>query len=236
MPISKVSSRGRLSYQVHRALRSALLARTFAPGSKLIVRELAEHLDLSPTPVKEALTTLAKEGLVRSEARRGFFVQQLGARDIAEIYSIRQVHEGLAARLATPKVTARSISRLRRLVDKQAKLATRGDFEAYGDSDMQFHQLIWTASDNRRLVEIAEGLMGQVRLLMSTSAEVPGRLEKSIGEHREIVRLMAEGLPDAAADAMMRHIRNAGDDLYRYLAAEGAASDPSSPTAVGGVR
>lgn len=215
--MKRVPHRDRLSQQAYRELRSAILARRFDPGAKLVVRTLAEQLELSPTPVKEALTTLAKEGLVRSISHRGFFVAALDAGDVEEIFDIRELLEGLAVGLVAPRATPELVSRLSALIDRQTLVGREGDYERYGDLDMTFHRLIWQESGNGRLLEIAESLTGQVRLLISTSAKVPGRLERSLGEHRRIVHSIAERDAGGAREVMKEHVRNAGRALYDFV-------------------
>lgn len=210
--------RATLSRQAYETLRSRILSRRLSAGSKLVVRELAEDLDLSSTPVKEALAALEREGLVELLPHRGYFVPKLGLDDIEEIYALREVLEGLAARLAAEREhRKRHLNKLRRLQAEQEACGREGDLERYGDLDMDFHRALWEAAGNGRLLRTAETLIGQVRLLISTSAQARGRLEASVEEQARILDALENGEPEAAEETMRRHVRQAGEALLQHL-------------------
>ena len=206
-----------LSAQAYRALRQAILSRRYPPGARLVVRELAESLGLSPTPIKEALAALAREGLVRSVPHRGYQVPFLSAGDIREIYELRDALEGLAASLAAQRGGPELAQSLEETLNRQREAARAGDLEAYGDLDLAFHRLLWEASGNQRLRRMAENLDGQVRLLISTSAAVPGRLPQALEEHRVILTRIASADPAGAETAMRAHVQNAWEALKGFL-------------------
>jgi DNA-binding GntR family transcriptional regulator len=206
-----------LSAQAYRALRQAILSRRYPPGARLVVRELAESLGLSPTPIKEALAALAREGLVRSVPHRGYQVPSLSAGEIQEIYELRDALEGLAARLAAQRGGPELAQSLEETLNRQREAARAGDLEAYGNLDLAFHRLLWEASGNQRLRRMAENLDGQVRLLISTSAAVPGRLPQALEEHRVILTRIASADPAGAETAMRAHVQNAWEALKGFL-------------------
>lgn len=119
MRILASSSRLTLQAEAYRVLRSAIIDRRIPAGTKLLVRTLAEQLDLSPTPIKGALAALEREGLVTAVPHRGHFVTQISARDIEEIYALREVVDGLAARLAAQAADDRIVRRLKSLIASQ---------------------------------------------------------------------------------------------------------------------
>lgn len=210
-------SRTTLNREAYKALRSAILGRKLPPGRKLVVRVLAEELGLSPTPIKEALSALEREGLVVAIPHRGYFVLEPSLEDIREIYSLREVLEGLAARLAVEKNGKTLGSKLEKLLTKQRQAADKGDIEAYGDLDLDFHRTLWEASGSRRLLATAETIDGQIRMLINSSAAIPGRLQHSRAEHEAILRAVLDKNPEAAEIAMRTHVRNAGRALEGYL-------------------
>ncbi|WP_038072209.1 GntR family transcriptional regulator [Thermus scotoductus] len=218
--MSKPIVRTTLAQEAYRVLRRAILNRTYPPGTKLVVRELAEGLGLSPTPVKEALAALEKEGLVQAIPHRGYIVPKPDLEAIREIYELREVLEGLAARLATLRASPELTQRLRSLYQKQVQSAEEGDLEGYGDLDLAFHRALWEAAKNRRLLRAAESLDGQVRLLISTSAAVPGRLPSALEEHREILEALTASDPEACEVRMRHHIRNAWRALDAHFRAQ----------------
>jgi len=206
-----------LSRQAYSALRSAILNRELVPGSKVSVRPISEALGLSPTPIKEALLALEREGLVTAITNRGYYVPTFGAIDVPEIYELREALESLSARLAVRRGDPALAVKLNALLKEQRSCARHEDLEHYGDLDLEFHRALWEASGNRRLVQAAETLAGQLRLLISTSAMVPGRLDSSLAEHGEIIDSIKEGSEARAARAMSKHVQRAGEALAAHL-------------------
>ncbi len=210
-------NRTTLNREAYKALRQAILGRKIPPGQKLVVRVLAEELGLSPTPVKEALAALEREGLVVAVPHRGYFVLEPSLEDVREIYSLREVLEGLAARLAVENDGRALLRKLERLFEKQREAAEQGDIEAYGDLDLAFHRTFWEAAGSKRLLATAETIDGQIRMLINSSAAIPGRLPQSRAEHQAILQAVRDKDPQAAEAAMRTHVRNAGQALERFL-------------------
>ncbi len=203
--------------RTYQAIRDAILSRVFAPGSKLTVDVVAKRLGVSRTPVKEALVRLEREGLVRMVPRHGAFVATLAPEEVLEIYDLREVLEGLAARKAAQRVTRQHLARLATLLRKTEAHAAAGDLTLYSDVDLLFHQTIREASGSPRLIDTLENLRGQVRLLMSTSIVLPGRLEKSVQEHRRIYEALKRRDPEAAEEAARAHMRASREAMASYL-------------------
>ncbi len=200
-PIARPSAT--LSAQAYHAIRRAILRREIAPGEKLNVRQLSERLSLSGTPIKEALLALSQEGLVTSLPRRGYFVPALDSAEQRELYLLRSVIEGLGARLAAQELAGNLETRLGDLLTQLERAAERADSEQYGQLDFELHQMIWEASQRPRLIKLAETLSGQIRLLMSRSNTLQGRLPSSLAEHRRIVAAIIRR-DDAEAEREMR--------------------------------
>ncbi len=198
-------------------MRSAILNRRLVPGQKLVVRVLAEELGLSPTPIKEALAALEREGLVAAVPHRGYFIPRITLHDIEELYALREVIEGLASRLAAGRADKDLVADLDRLLSRQRAAVRKGDVEEYGDLDLAFHRRLREASGNRRLSRVGDSFGGQIRLLISTSAKLPGRLPASLQEHVAVVEAIRRRNPAAAEDSMRRHVRQAGLALVAHL-------------------
>lgn len=217
----RLPDRGSLADQAYESLRAAILDRTLRAGTKLVMRDLVDQLQLSPTPINQALVALEREGLVESQPHRGYHVIELDRADVEEIYDLREAIEGLAVRLAAKRDAVGLTERLAGLRDAQAACCSDGgdDVARYADLDMAFHRTIWNASANGRLLRTAETLMGQVRLLIRTSAAVPGRLSASIDEHDRIVQHLRGGDAHKAEAEMRRHVRRAAGALVRHAPA-----------------
>ncbi|MDQ7841453.1 MAG: GntR family transcriptional regulator [bacterium] len=222
-------SRTTLSREAYRVLRSAILGRRLPAGQKLVVRVLAEDLGLSPTPVKEALAALEREGLVVAVPHRGYRVPTITPHDIEELYALREIMEGLAAALAARQGGERCRAQLERLLVRQQARVQAGDVEGYGDLDLAFHRCLREASGNARLSRVAESFNGQIRLLISTSAQLPGRLPVSLQEHKAIVRAVKAKDPAAAEAAMRHHVQQAGVAIMAHLNGSPHSSPGPSP-------
>jgi DNA-binding GntR family transcriptional regulator len=205
-----------LQQEAYRALRSAIIRRRLRPGAKLLIRNLVEEMGFPPTPIKGALSAPEREGLVVAVPHRGYFIPRLSLQDIGEIYALREVVDGLAARLAPSRADKRLVQQLRALIADQKTCVPSRNFEKYGDLDLAFHQCIRRASGNRRLVGAAEAFDGQIRLLIDTSTRAR-TLPTSVREHITIADAIAANDPEAGESAMRHHVEAAGKALTLHF-------------------
>ncbi len=226
MNVATSIERTTLATQAYLALREQILNQQLQPGKKLVVRELSEVMDLSPTPIKSALTTLTQEGLVVHVPHQGFFVHQLDAHDLKEIYELREVVEGLAARLAATHADQAIIQQLESLLKEQLTFA-QDHIDSYGEMDNAFHQTLWEASNNQRLLEVASTFQYQVGLFINTSMMTPVRFKASKNEHELVFNAIVEKQPEAAENYMRDHVRHAGIALQNYLKEQNESSERS---------
>lgn len=218
-----------LSDRVYGALKRHILSQRLKAGSKLSVPQLARQLGVSRTPVKEALERLSKDGLVTTLPNRGAFVAILRQQDVNEIYQMREILEGLAARLAAVTMDDALLDRLRDLMGRHEAAVDRGDLDAHVAIDLEFHRLIRERAGNRRLMDALDTLQDQIRIVFRTSATIPGRMQKAVEEHRAILEAFERRDPDAAEAAARRHILRIREAVLAYL---GSAELPA-PTSVG---
>ena len=177
-----------------------------APGQRLVETELAERLGVSRTPVREALQRLEAHGVVTREGR-SLKVATLDHSELGELYEVRQVVEGLAARLAARHAAPEEVEVLRGMVE--ADRALLDDPTALALSNRRFHRQMHRASHNRYLIQMLESIRRSMVLLSSTTLISPGRGTESLAEHDRIVTAIEardEGAAQAAAEA---HISNA---------------------------
>jgi DNA-binding GntR family transcriptional regulator len=180
------------------AIREAILSGRFLPGQRLVADELAQEFGTSRMPVREALQRLENAGLVSSTPHRGAVVNELSEQEIVEVYHIRAVLEGLAARLAAPYLGPADYERLNALIDEMAATSTTApDLELLLCGNRDFHEIIWQAARAPRLHELLENLYDASRRFRNISILLSGRLEQIVQEHRRIVQALAAG--DTAA-------------------------------------
>jgi DNA-binding GntR family transcriptional regulator len=217
--------RSTLSSMAYRELRQAILSGRLVPGSHVSVRPLCEEFGLSATPVKAALTALEREGFLVLHPHRGFFVPEVKRADMRELYELREVLDGIAARrVAALPSRDELVARLEPLLAAQSAAVTAHDLSGYSDLDVRFHQEILVAAGNGRLQYVAENMIGQLRLGRATSARVPGRPNAALVEHREILTAVAAGQPHQAERLARRHVRKSANALDRHLSRGGRAS------------
>ncbi len=177
------------------------------PGTRLRETELAERLALSRTPVREALKRLELQGLVVHEPHHGAVVASLDYGQVAELYLVREVLEGTAARLAAQHATMVEIDVLQRMVEQDGALLEQP--RRLAQTNRQFHQQIRDTARNRYVGAALETLRMSLALLAGTTLGAPGRAATSVAEHAAIVACMAARDPDGAERAARQHILNA---------------------------
>lgn len=201
------------------AIRAKILGGDLPPGSKVVVRILAEDLGLSPTPIKAALSALEREGFLTAIPHRGFYVSQVSARDMREIYELREVLDGIAARNAASGTRHGPLAvRLAELLDEQRQRVEQGDLTGYSDLDVEFHRAVWDAAGNTRLRQVAGNLLAQVRFGSGSSSRLPGRLPDALHEHAAILAAIETGDADTAEREVRHHVRLAWEAYQRYFA------------------
>jgi DNA-binding GntR family transcriptional regulator len=184
-----------------------IIAGEVPPGSRITVRPLVERLGLSATPVKAALMTLEREGVIESKLHRGFFVPELRVDDMREIYEMREALDWLAGQLAASSPNHLAIAaELRANCEEQRRYLEAGDVDGYRRIDIDFHHNLWALCGNSRLQRTGEQLMDQMRLGNSLSARLPGRVTLSLTEHLVIVEAIEQGAIERAGSAATEHI------------------------------
>ncbi len=197
-----------LSQKVFERVREAILAGELAPGSRLVERRLAEDLEVSHIPVREALARLVDEGLVERNARRGSWVAELTLEDLDEISTLRVVLEQFVVVRAQKRWNDVSARRLRALVNTMEKAAATGDVDRVRHQDRLFHEALWELADHRMLLELAAKLRGRINsfLRAATLALSRDELELHAASHAGLLDAIASGVPRRARRAMEEHI------------------------------
>jgi len=191
---------------VYQMILDAVDAGELPAGTRLVETELAERLGVSRTPVREALKRLEAQGVAAAEGRR-LVVATLDHDQLGELYEVRAVVEGLAARLAARHAAPEEIAVLRGMVEADRALAGRP--RELSQANKRFHRQLHRASHNRYLDRMLQDMRRSLALLSTTTLAVPGRGAESVGEHDAIIRAVEARDEDAAEAAARRHISNA---------------------------
>lgn len=197
-----------LGSQAYQELKRLILEGRLAPGEKINEAELAQALGISRTPIREALNRLAKEGLVNIFPQRGAFVVEFSAKDVEELFLIREKLEGLAAYLAAEKITAKDVEKLESCVQGFQEPFREKEIKRYAREDFKFHQTIVALSEARRLISLISTLHDYIRIFRLTTIGLSGRMRNSLEEHKRIISALKKKDPPAAERAMREHIRH----------------------------
>jgi DNA-binding GntR family transcriptional regulator len=194
--------------QVLDNLRQAIIERQFAPGQRLIERELVELTGVSRTSVREALRELAAEGLVTAIPNKGTVVASVSAEEARQLYEVRSALEALAGRLFVENATQSQRTALVKALQRVERLAARGaSILAAKDA---FYDVLFEGGGNDALRMVVAGLHARVSVLRWLSLSVPGRAAQSLAELRAIVNAVLANDAEAAACACSRHVEEAG--------------------------
>jgi DNA-binding GntR family transcriptional regulator len=210
MPSDQVIiERRTLMQQAYAAIRQMIITGELAVGAKVVVRPLCERLSLSPTPIKAALAGLERDGFLTAIPHRGYYVPEVNVQDMREIYELREVLDGIAARNAAAMPGAATFvdHMLKPLYARQESAQLLQDAIGYSDADLEFHRAIWQASGNSRLAQVTDNLVGQVRFGSGSSSRLPGRIVSALHEHASIMEAVAAGDSVRAERESRAHVR-----------------------------
>lgn len=196
-----------LRERVHAHLRQEILDNRIAPGSVLQEVPLAESLGVSRGPIREALGSLAAEGLVTITPRRGAVVTALTKHDFLEAYQVREALEALAVRLAVPRMSDDELAALEGPIQDMLRCSAGADDTGFFEANAAFHESFVVASGNTKLVEVYRRLIGQMGPYRRPSALLRGSLDRSIAEHRGIMDAARARDGVRAAELVLDHIR-----------------------------
>ncbi|WP_405228056.1 GntR family transcriptional regulator [Lentisalinibacter sediminis] len=197
------------SDKAYRMLRDRIFSGDYPPGARLKERELCADLEVSRTPVREALRRLEADGLVQIEPRRGGVVRQVDAAEVEEIFALGAVIEGFAAKLAAQKADAAGISALEDIVDAMGEVLERGDERCrsdYMNLDGRLHARIVALAESPRLSAALQQVVGVPLLAQALGRYSLDYLQQSLDQHRVVVEAIRQRNPEWAESAMRYHI------------------------------
>jgi len=202
---------------VSEALRQAIVTGTLKPGERLMEIQLAEELGVSRTPIREAIRRLELEGFLVMIPRRGTYVADLSIKDINEVFEIRTALDVLAAGLAAERITEEELEQMERLLVQIGEYIEAEDADGIVDADTQFHDILYRASRNDRLVGIISNLREQFTRFRSVSMAYPGRIGNTLDEHRRLVEAIGQRDVEQAQQCAREHLENAEQTLLNDL-------------------
>jgi len=216
-----------LSQHAADALRRAILAGRFRPGDRLVEREIADELQISRAPVRDALRLLAKDGLVTLAPHRAAVVSTISPDLVIDAFSVRAQLEGMAARLATRHLTADTLARLRALVEEMERAGRAGDASLLVDQDIAFHQVLTAACCRPVLLEALAAISNKTYLLIAASRPAYP-LDRLAALHQPLVEAVASRDPERVEAAIRDHLAFGQRTLLTHLLGPPLAPDDGS--------
>ena len=193
---------------VFNTLRQAILRGELKPGERLMEIQLANKLGVSRTPIREAIRKLELEGLVLMIPRKGAEVADISEKSLRDVLEVRKALEELAVQLACDKITKEEIEDLKKAAEDFKKILKSRDITEIAEADVRFHDIIFMATDNQKLVQLLNNLREQMyrfRVEYLKNEEVHPQL---IAEHEKIIEHIMERDKAKASAIVSEHINN----------------------------
>jgi len=202
-----------LRNKVFKYIKAQIINGHYQPGESLVESKLADELGVSRTPIREAIRLLELEGLVETIPNKGAIVLGISDKDVEDIYAIRKLIEGLAARWAAERINAVDKKEMQKTLDLMEFYAQKGDLDELADLDNKFHQIIYEASGSKILNLTLSNLHQYVQLARLESLRVPNRLSQTLLEHRAILDSFLSGDANQAEQALSEHVQKAARNI-----------------------
>lgn len=206
VPIPKSRRVESVGDQVLEHIRSAILSGQLAAGTRIDQRAIADELGVSIIPVRESIRQLEAEGLIEKRPYRGAFVTVLSMTELVDIYVAREALEELAARIAVERMTPEVVASLEALLAEMESATESGDRSALFDLNGAFHFTLYTASQNKILCQLIEGLWERSTVYRRRFTFMPERAQQALAEHKQILAACRRGDADAAGRAVRLNV------------------------------
>ena len=200
-----------LREKVFHYLRNRILDGSIDPGESLIETRLADELGVSRTPIREAFRKLELEGLVLSVPNKGVLVKGISHQDTEDIFTIRMHLEPLAAQWAVRRITAEEILKLEENIQLMDFYIQRENIDQASKKNTDFHGIIFNAAKSKPLQQILNSLQEYVHLARLASLRNPGRPQRALAEHREILEAIMSGDEQKAVECMRQHVQKSSE-------------------------
>jgi phosphonate utilization transcriptional regulator len=223
-----------LTSVVQGELERMILSGELAPGAKLTETALAARLGVSRGPLREAFRMLDEAGLVRTEKNRGVFVRDIPINEAVEIFDLRAAMDELVGRRLAEHITAPQLKEVRAMVEQMEQTVKAKDAYTYHLLNLRFHDRLVELAGNSKLTAIYRKLIKELSLFRRLNLADGWLMPISAGEHRQIVKTIASGDPEAAGKAMFDHVIESKERTIRNNQREQThAADRAVPSPAG---
>lgn len=198
-------------------IRELIIEGDLEPGAKVPERILSERYGVSRTPLREALKTLASEGLLELLPHRGARVARLTAEDVDQMFPIMGALEALSGELACQNLTEEQFAEIQALHYQMVLHYTRRELKPYFQVNQEIHEKILSASANQLLLHMYQTLSGRIRRARYVANMSSERWSQAVKEHEEMLHALAARDGTALADVLKRHLRNKCETVKSHL-------------------
>lgn len=202
---------------VFQTLRHAILFGGLKPGERLMEISLAKRLGVSRTPLREAMRMLEQEGLITMIPRKGAEVARITKKDVEDVLEVRCVLEKLAIELACIKITGEQIQQLKQTVKEFKALMDKPDITALAEKDVAFHDIIFAATENRRLIQIINNLREQMYRYRVEHLKDIKTHSLLVKEHEAMIADLEHKNVEDAGKHIVEHIYNQVTAVSRFI-------------------
>ncbi len=209
-----------LTSVVYEKLKDDILRGKYQKGTALAENTVAEQLSVSRTPVREALRLLEISGLVSIKPNKGAVVEGISIDDIKDIYEIRSLIEGLAAKKAAEQATEQDVERLSEIIDLTEFYFEKGHYDKLQTMDGRFHNAVYELCGGRMLNHILTDLHSYVLRFRKMSIIKEDRVRETLKEHRLIMDAIANHNGEKASELMTLHVKNALISILKIIEQE----------------
>ena len=202
---------------VFNTLREAILRGDLVPGERLMELQLAAKLGGSRTPIREAIRMLEQEGLAITIPRKGAIVAGMTEKDMQDVLEIREALEELSVQVACDKITAEEIAKLHRNMKNFEQSLKSGDLKQMAQADVEFHDVIYQATDNPKLINMLNNLREQMYRYRVEYLKNPQNHEQLLLEHEAIYKGIVKKDKHAVTNMIRKHISNQVDVVKHMI-------------------
>ena len=193
---------------VFNTLRKAILRGEQKPGERLMEIQLANKLGVSRTPIREAIRKLELEGLVLMIPRKGAEVAQITEKNMQDVLEVRKALVELSVQLACERITPEQVEEMKLAAEEFRKVLKSGDVTKIAEADVKFHDVIFAATNNQRLVTLLNNLREQMYRFRVEYLKQKECYPQLLEEHEKLIALISGGNVEEACEIMGRHIDN----------------------------
>ncbi len=204
-PIVRPNSLSNIAYE---RIRNSILSGNMEPGMIYTENEIATQMNVSRTPVREALRLLTKELFMTSLPGRGYKVNRFSARDILEIYEFRTMLEVAVVKKIAKNVSSYNLSHADRLILELSTCVEKDDYDTFVKTDRSFHSELSRLCDNSRMENVLDNTRDILQIFVDLKYMASGRGNEVIYEHEKINECLKQGNVSGAEEAMENHLNN----------------------------